>query len=49
MGMQETVTVLLSTGHGSEPEPVQIPARVRNVRVGAVLGEGAGGGGAERV
>jgi serine/threonine-protein kinase len=41
--MQETVTFMLSTGHGSKPEPVEIPRRVGNVKLGEMLGEGAGG------
>lgn len=41
--MQETVTIMLSTGHGSKPEPVEVPRRVGNVKLGEMLGEGAGG------
>lgn len=41
--MQETMTVMLTTGHGSEPEPVEVPLRVGNVKLGRMLGEGAGG------
>lgn len=43
MGMQETMTVMLTTGHGAEPEPVEIPMRVGTVKLGEMLGEGAGG------
>lgn len=43
MVMQETVTVMLSAGHGDKPEPVEIPRRVANVKVGEMLGEGTGG------
>ncbi len=41
--MQETVTILLRTGHKATREPVEIPARVGTVRLGQKLGEGAGG------
>jgi serine/threonine-protein kinase len=43
MDMQETMTVMLSTGHGAEPEAVEIPMRVGTVKLGEMLGEGAGG------
>jgi serine/threonine protein kinase len=43
MNMQETMTVMLSTGHGSEPEAVEVPLRVGSVKLGNLLGEGAGG------
>ncbi len=41
--MQETITVLLNTAHSAEPEPVEVPARVGHVKLGPMLGEGAGG------
>ncbi|MFN0137871.1 MAG: serine/threonine-protein kinase [Phycisphaerae bacterium] len=41
--MQETVTILLSTGNDSQPEPLEIPRRVANVKIGDMLGEGTGG------
>jgi serine/threonine-protein kinase len=43
MGMQETMTVMLTTGHGSAPEAVEVPLRVGTVKLGDMLGEGAGG------
>ena len=43
MSLEETRTVMLSTGHGAEPEPVVVPLRVGNVKLGNLLGEGAGG------
>ena len=43
MNMQETMTVMLSSGHGSEPEAVEVPLRVGTVKLGEMLGEGAGG------
>lgn len=43
MAMEETMTVMLSTGHGSEPEAVEIPRRVGTVKLGEMLGEGTGG------
>ena len=43
MDTQETMTVMLSTGHGSEPEPVEVPLRIGTVKLGDMLGEGAGG------
>ncbi len=43
MDMQETITVMLSTGHGAAPEPVEVPLRVGTVKLGNMLGEGAGG------
>lgn len=43
MDVQETMTVMLSTGHGSAPEPVVIPLRVGTVKLGSMLGEGTGG------
>lgn len=41
--MQETVTILLSSGNDSQPEPLEIPRRVANVKIGDMLGEGTGG------
>jgi serine/threonine protein kinase len=41
--MQETMTVMLTTRSGLEPQPVEIPGRVGNVRLGEMLGEGGGG------
>jgi serine/threonine protein kinase len=43
MNMQETMTVMLSTGHGAEPEAVEVPLRVGSVKLRNLLGEGAGG------
>ena len=43
MDMQETMTVMLTTGHGSEPEAVEVPRRVGTVKLSEMLGEGAGG------
>lgn len=41
--LDETMTIMVQTDHGSKPEPVEIPRRVGNVRLGDLLGEGAGG------
>jgi len=41
--MDETITVHVASDHGSEPEPVEIPARVGHVRLESLLGEGSGG------
>ncbi|MFQ5807716.1 MAG: serine/threonine-protein kinase [Phycisphaerae bacterium] len=43
MDTRETMTVLLTTGHGSEPEAVEVPRRVGTVKLGGMLGEGSGG------
>ena len=43
MDLQETMTVMLSTGHGSAPEAVEVPLRIGTVKLGDMLGEGAGG------
>jgi serine/threonine protein kinase len=43
MDAQETMTVMLSTGHGREPVAVEVPRRVGTVKLGDMLGEGAGG------
>ncbi len=43
MDVQETMTVMLSTGHGAESEAVEVPRRVGSVRLGDMLGEGTGG------
>ena len=45
MNAQETITILLTGGEGdrSAPEPLEIPRRVANVKVGDMLGEGTGG------
>lgn len=41
--MQETITIMVRTGRSAKRQPVEIPARVGTVRLGARLGEGAGG------
>ncbi|MBW7907051.1 MAG: serine/threonine protein kinase [Phycisphaerae bacterium] len=41
--MEETVTIMVSSGPAAPPAPVEIPRRVGTVRIGALLGEGAGG------
>lgn len=41
--LQDTITVMLTTGHGAEPEPVSVPARVGSVKLARMIGEGAGG------
>jgi serine/threonine protein kinase len=43
MDVQETMTVMLSTGHGTPPQAVEIPRRVGSVKLGDMLGEGTGG------
>lgn len=43
MGVQETMTIMLTTEAGSKPQPVEVPRQVGSVRVGELLGEGAGG------
>jgi len=40
---EETVTILVSTVHGGEPEALEVPRRVGNVKLGELLGEGGGG------
>jgi eukaryotic-like serine/threonine-protein kinase len=41
--MQETVTIVLTSGAGEPPEAVEIPRRVGTVRLGEPLGQGGGG------
>ena len=41
--MQETMTILVTTQAGATPVAVEIPRRVGSVKLGDVLGEGAGG------
>lgn len=41
--MDETVTIMVASGPEAPPQPVEIPRRVGNVKIGALLGEGAGG------
>lgn len=41
--MDETITILVSSGPDSPPESVEFPARVGSVKLLEMLGEGAGG------
>lgn len=41
--MQETVTLVLDRAGGGERESIEIPRRVGSVKIGELIGEGAGG------
>lgn len=41
--MEETVTLMLRSHHLAEPEPVEVPRRIGAVKLGELLGQGAGG------
>ena len=41
--MEETITILSKTDLDTDPVPVQVPRRIGHVKLGEMLGEGAGG------